>query len=418
MAKIVSLALKDLRLMSRNRGAIFFTFIWPLIMTLMFGFAFGGSGGGEQAKPRVIVVDEDNSDQSRVFAKKLEGSFEISTMAKAEAETAVRRGQRSAYIVIKKGFGAASDRMFYGPSKEVELGVDPGRSAEAGMIEGLLMKHSGEDLQKAFTDPSATNRMVDQALGEMKSDPTGQTAPVQRFLGELKSFVNNPQAQAGGGRGGEQWQPLNVTKTDVARQRVVGPTNAFEITFPQGVVWGLIGCAMTFGISLVSERTHGTFVRLMMAPLSRTQVLAGKGLAAFISIGIVQVMLFVVATAMGVHWTSIPLVASGGFSAAVCFVGFMMLVASLGKTEQTASGAGWAILMPMSMLGGAMVSQFVMPQWMQTIGVISPVRWSIIALEGGVWRGFSLSEMAVPCAILISIGIACFLVGIRGLKEA
>ncbi len=51
------------------------------------------------------------------------------------------------------------------------------------------------------------------------------------------------------------------------------------------------------------------------------------------------------------------------------FVGFMMLVASLGKTEQTAAGAGWAILMPLSMLGGAMVPLFVMPQWMQTVGV-------------------------------------------------
>ena len=49
--------------------------------------------------------------------------------------------------------------------------------------------------------------------------------------------------------------------------------------------------------------------------------------------------------------------ALAGLSAAICFVGFMMLIASLGKTEQTASGAGWAILMPLSMIGGAMGSR-------------------------------------------------------------
>ena len=96
----------------------------------------------------------------------------------------------------------------------------------------------------------------------------------------------------------------------------------------------------------------------------------------------------------------------------------MMLIASLGKTEQTASGAAWAIMMPLSMIGGAMVPQFVMPAWMQSMSVISPIRWSLLAIEGGIWRQFTLSEMVLPCTILISIGIACFVVGTRGLKEA
>ena len=34
-------------------------------------------------------------------------------------------------------------------------------------------------------------------------------------------------------------------------------------------MWGIIGCIMSFAISLVSERVHGTFVRLQMAPLTR-----------------------------------------------------------------------------------------------------------------------------------------------------
>ncbi len=77
-------------------------------------------------------------------------------MARAEAENAVRRGQRSAYIVLTPGFGAASERMFYGKPKQVELGIDPARKAEAGMIEGLLMKHAAEDMQKMFSDPTAS----------------------------------------------------------------------------------------------------------------------------------------------------------------------------------------------------------------------------------------------------------------------
>ena len=50
-------------------------------------------------------------------------------------------------------------------------------------------------------------------------------------------------------------------------------------------------------------------------------------------------MLLGVALGFGVRPSSYAILALAGLSAAICFVGFMMLVASLGKTEQSASGA-------------------------------------------------------------------------------
>ncbi len=417
MSKIISLAIKDLRLMPRNKGGMFFTFAWPIVLMVLFGFAFGGRGAGEgPGKVRIAVVDEDASAGSAAFLKKLEASFDLTPMTRTEAENAVRLGQRSGYIVVVKGFGVAAERMFYGAPKEIELGVDPARIAEAGMIEGLLMKHAAADMQRMFTDPAASTRMADQALARMPADPAAapQVAPVQRFLGELKTFVNTPAAP---GAPQDQWEPLKITSRAAARERREGPDNAFDVTFPQGIVWGLIGCVMTFGISLVTERTHGTLVRLRMAPLTRAQILGGKALACFVSIMLVEVVLLAVAFGFGVRPSSMAMLALAGVSAAVCFVGFMMLVASLGKTEQTASGAGWAILMPLSMLGGAMVPGFVMPQWMQTAGMVSPIRWVILAIEGGIWRQFTLGEMVMPCAILITVGVVCFAAGTRGLRE-
>ena len=417
MKEILALALKDLRLMPRNRGGMFFTFVWPILVTVLFGIMFGGNDDGQQSKVRIAIVDDDHSDGSRAFLTKLEESFELTPMTVADAQDAVRRGQRTGFIIVKRGFGEASNRMFYGNPKEIEIGVDPARQAEAGMIEGLLMKHAAGDMQKMFNDPKASSEMVDKALGDMQLAPPEQVAPVQRFLGELKAFVGTPQAQGVAGSSQGEWQPLKITRQDVARVSD-GPRNPFDITFPQGVIWGLIGCAMSFGISLVTERTHGTLVRLRMAPLTNVQILSGKALSCFTSILLVELMLLGVALAFGVRPTSYAMLALAGVSAAVCFVGFMMLVASLGKTEQTASGAGWAILMPLSMIGGAMVPTFVMPAWVQSISFISPIRWTMLAIEGGVWRNFSLAEMAMPCAVLITVGLACFAIGTRGLREA
>ena len=44
MKQVIVLALKDLRLMPRNRGGMFFTFVWPVLVTVLFGIMFGGNG--------------------------------------------------------------------------------------------------------------------------------------------------------------------------------------------------------------------------------------------------------------------------------------------------------------------------------------------------------------------------------------
>src|SRR5262249_33636869 len=143
-----------------------------------------------------------------------------------------------------------------------------------------------------------------------------------------------------------------------------GPRSGFDVTFPQGVIWGIIGCAMTFGIGIVSERTQGTLVRLQISPLTRFHLLAGKATASFIAILIVECGILLLGRyVFHVVPASWGLLALAGFSSGIAFVGIMMLTSSLGKTEQAAAGAGWAVMMPLAMFGGAMVPLFAMPSW-------------------------------------------------------
>ena len=234
--------------------------------------------------------------------------------------------------------------------------------------------------------------MVDKALGDLRARPAAAPASSRSFLGELKRSSTSLQPAPAGAAGGRELDTAEVTAAAVVRERR-GPANAFEVTFPQGVLWGLIGCVMSFGLSLVSERTHGTLLRLAMAPLSRAQILAGKAAACFVAMLAVQALLYALGVvAFGIRPSSWAMLALGSLCASVAFCGFMMLVAT-GPTEQAASGTAWAILMPMSLVGGGMVPQFVMPAWMSTAGTVSPVRWAILAIEGGLWRKFTLAEM-------------------------
>lgn len=346
MSPLLALAAKDLRVLARVRAGWFFTFVWPLIVAVLFGFVFSGQNPGTTpVTVRIAVVDEDGSDGSRQFIERMEssGHFSVTEASRADAEDAVRRGQRTAFVAIKPGFGQSSQRMFYGDPRRLEIGVDPSRGAETAMVEGLLTKLAMEDVSGLFTDRARSRAMVGEAVKELGPEAeSGVGAGIARFLGELDRFLQqDPPAMPDGGA----WQPLEVTQTAIARQRS-GPPNAFAITFPQGAVWGIVGCVMTFAIGLVSERVRGTFLRLGMAPLTRAQILGGKALACLTAILIVEVALFGIARlAFGVRPTAPISLAVAGLCAGIAFVGFMMMIAGFGRTEQGVAGVGWALLM-------------------------------------------------------------------------
>ena len=311
MRRIMLLALKDLSLLLRLRSGLFFTFVWPVVVAVMFGYVFAGPSQGP-VRLRILVVDEDNSEGSRRFAARLSasGEFDVEQDARASAENLVRLGQRSAFVVIKPGFGEGSTRMFYGEPRRLEIGSDPARSAEAGMIEGLLTKYAMEDMQRIFSEPSASKQLIASALGDIRQAPAAPPTSHRSSTSSraLDTFLGSPLAVDGNAQGPGKWQPIAITKVAVARSEQRRPGNAFQFTFPQGIVWGIIGCVMSFAVSLVTERVRGTFVRLQMAPLTHAQVLGGKALACFVAISILQTMIFTLgAVLFGVTPTSLPL---------------------------------------------------------------------------------------------------------------
>jgi ABC-2 type transport system permease protein len=422
MHATVALALKDLRLLVRQRMALFFTVVWPLVVAVLFGTMFSGSGNAP-SRLKVAFADEDQTAGSRAFASQLEKSKDLDVLRadREQALSLVRHGTRVAAIVLPRGFGEAATRLFYGTSPKVELWIDPSRSAESSMLQGLLFKQGAERVQAVLGDAAASRDMVRRARESLREAPEGDArrAPVGRFLAELDQFL---QTNPGGGAGGtaSAWQPIDVEEKAVVR-RASGPhpTTAFDVTFPQGILWGLISCVMTFGLGIVTERTHGTLLRLQMSPIPRAEVLAGKALACFAAIACVEAALFAIGRLFfGVRPSSWPLLALAGVSAGVGFVGIMMLVSVLGKTEESAAGAGWAAMMPLALLGGGMVPLFVMPAWMVAAGNVSPAKWAVVAFEGAIWRGFSTAEMLLPCAMLVALGAVCFAVGARALRPA
>ncbi len=435
MGRIWTIAIKDLRLLARDKGGLFFALVFPFLMAIFFGtvFSSGGGGGGGGSRIPVALVDEDNSARSREFAQTLMGATELTIttdqadgagarapLSRAAAEDLVRRGAQTAYLVIPKGYGDENVSLFMGSQPEFELGIDPSRGAASAMLEGILTKYAFEGLSKTFQEPDRMRAEMARNLKLVEKDSAVdpmRRALLQGMFGSIDNLMADVEtrgdgAEETGAAGFNGFNPAPIKKIEVA-PREQKKRNAYAWTFPQGLMWGVAGCAATFGISLVSERSKGTLVRLRTAPLSWTQVLAGKGLACLLAILFVGTLLLLTARlAFGVVPSSVPLVALGLVATALCFVGIMMLLSVLGRTEASAAGIGWALILVMMMTGGAAIPVEVMPDWMRQAAGISPVKWGILAIEGGLWRGYSLREMLAPCAILLSVGVVSAVVGV------
>jgi ABC-2 type transport system permease protein len=378
MLAVLTLAMKDLRLLVRDRMALFWVLFFPLMMAFLFGAMFGGGGHHKDdddaaSKIPISLVDAEGSPASADFAKKLESSKDVAVRRAADVAAAKRdvlSGVTVAYVVLSADFEGPG--MFGGKPPRVDLGFAPSRRAESGMLRGILMQTGAEKLQ--------------EAMGTLGAD------------------------------GGVKLEPVHIDAVEVSAKADSDakprPATNWEITFPSSILWGLIGAAATFALSLVRERHSGTFYRLKTAPITRSQILAGKGLACFLSCAFVATLLLSIGIlGLGVRVQNGPGLVLAATCAAICFTGVMMFLSTLGDSEQASSGMAWGIMTMMAMLGGGMVPLFAMPGWMQTASNVSPVKWGILAVEGGIWRGFSMADMARPCGVLVAIGVAGFVGG-------
>jgi ABC-2 type transport system permease protein len=422
MRNIFTIAMKDLLLLWRDKFGMFWVLVFPLMMAIFFGSLMGSMQ--QQSPVRIAIVDEDESDLSKSFNAKLKESSAVEIMElpaatadapspEESARAAVQTGRIAAYVRLRKGFGETG---FIPSAGKVQIGVDPARVVERGLLEGVVMEAAFAPMQDMFTKPAKMKNQASKWLTDLEeakdwpADKQAELAALKTLLQSYGSFadfmddetirtnspmaIGKPQSIPVGGR----------------RDR---PTSGYEISFPQSISWGIFGCVSAFAMSLVTERVFGTYLRLRVSPVTRGEILAGKGLACFLACAFISAFLLALGRIVFDVRVLDPakLVVAIAASSA-CFVGLMMFTSILGRTERAVAGSVWAILMPMAMLGGSMVPQIAMPRWMQTAGSVSPVKWMIRSFEGAIWRDLPWSEMLIASGIMLAMGAVFYVVGL------
>jgi ABC-type multidrug transport system permease subunit len=349
---------KDLRIFVRDRWAMLFAILVPVLVVTIIAEALFHSDSG----PRLLVpvVNEDGGPVASTFMKLLGEHAEVREVSRAEAVHLVRDVNRAAAAIAFPP--QLSKQYLQGRSTEIELLTDPAAGSDLEAIKVLLLLMDKD--AAALADPFSEDKIT---LKE-------------------KNLTGNR---------------LSVTAFE---QNVPG----FSLMFVLMAV--IFGTAM----SMHDERDWGTLPRLLVAPGGFTRLLLGKFGARFV-VGLVQI----VCLFLWGHWMFRVSLGSSPWAflvlaLAVVFatVAVGMLVAGLARTREQTLPLGLTFVMTFSALGGLWWPQSIQPAWMSRIGPAVFTTWAMRGLNDLVLRDRGIGAMTVPVGVLLAYGATTLALGL------
>jgi ABC-2 type transport system permease protein len=184
--------------------------------------------------------------------------------------------------------------------------------------------------------------------------------------------------------------------------------------FIPGIV-GMITLLITMlvtALSVAREREQGTFDQLLVTPLRPVEIVIGKAVPGMV-IGTAEASLIV---AIGVFWFGIPLVGSlvvlytGLALFLLSAVGAGLLISSLAATQQQGLLGAFLFMVPAVILSGFATPIANMPEAVQYVTLLDPLRYFLVVLRKTFLEGVSfdvllpeLWPMALIGAVTLSL---------------
>lgn len=379
--QIFTLAWKDLRIFFKDPGAAALIFLMPFMFMVVMSFALSGSFGSGDSPIRILVANEDRGAGAAAVLGELDAIEAFSVVTEWEGEPLT---QARAEALVAQGKAALA--LVFPPDFSEALGQAPGAEEQNPVT------------VTAIVDPAASVQFVEPVLGT--------------FQGILERSAYTAMAPQGLALPTEL--PVELMRTAPAEMHIEKFPDTYQQNVPGYTIFGIFWIVSLLAESVLREKREGTFRRLLVAPLKRPVMLAGKLLPYYI-INLLQIaIMFGVARVlfgMGLGPSPVGLVAVS-LAAAAAATGMGVLVAALVRTEAQAGGLTVVVLLTLSALGGCFVPRFVMPEWMQAVGVITPHAWALDAYQDLLVRGYGLGEVLPKVGALLGFAACFFGVGV------
>lgn len=384
---MLRIALKDLKLFTKDRKAVLLTYLLPVVLITLFSIAFGGLRNSKPSPQKLLVNDQDSTELSLKTIGELETlkGLAIEMAQHDEAISKVKEGKRLAVLVFHHGF---EDSVNEGRTVPVELIYDAAREVETGILQQALISK----LVGSYSKIAARNKVKRNMQKKYESMDSSAFVNIQESVDE--QFSDNTSD--------EDNSELKLTalepelKENPGIVQSVGGVSVMMLLF---VVAGI-------GSSILQEKEEGTLKRLLCSPLNPYHILSGKLIySVFISLTQLIVMFVYTWLVFGLNiFLDIPSLLAMLLATAIACASFGIFLASICSTRKQVDSLSVIVILIMSAIGGSMMPLFMMPQFMQKLAVISVNYWAINGFYDIFWRHLPFMKVMHNVGVLIGMG--------------
>lgn len=369
---LASLIRKEFLLIRRDRRMLGLSIAAPVLQVLLLGYAATTDIRGS----RLIVADLDRTPASREFVRAFTSTEYFVQAASVDdygaVDDAILRGEAAAALLIPPRFG---DRLASGRPAEVQLILDGTDANTANVLLGYATQIAG-----SFSRAVRPEIVVRAGAGGVAGSP-GAGPSIPSIPGSIRP------------------EPRVWFNPDLKSQH-------FMVPGVVALVLMIITMTLT-SLAFVKEKEMGTLEQLLVAPLRPWHLILGK-LIPFVIMGFVSVSIILT---FAMLWFGVPM--RGSFAALFGLSGLFILttlglglfISTIAKSQQQAMLiAQFFFFLPFTFLGGFAFPIANMPEPIQWLTFLIPLRHFLEILRGIFLKGAGPAELWFQALMLAAIG--------------
>jgi ABC-2 type transport system permease protein len=346
----------------------------PILQMLIFGYA----ATYEIHHVPTVVLDLDHSQESRELVSRFTSSpyFDVQRQLSSSSELRdlIDRGKATVGLEIDAGF---AQKLRKGQTAPLQVIVDATNSNTALIASSYITQ-----IALGFAKDSQQDRIFRIAPQLVEQIPSAELEQRPWYNPELSS----------------RW------------------------FFVPGVIGSLtVVLVITLtAFAVVREREIGTLEQIMVTPIRPAEFILGKTVPFFL-IGALDVALI---AAVGTLWFQVPfrgnpaVLLAGAALFLICMLGVGLLISTISSTQQQALVTAFFFIMPAITFSGFGFPISTMPQWLQYLTYVSPLRYFLVVLRGTYLKGVGMEILWPQMAAMAGLGVCLLTIAILRFHKA
>ncbi len=395
---ILNIALKDLKVIFRDRKALAIMLVMPAVIMLILGSALGPMFESTLIidKFMIAVVDKDGSLNSQRFYQdflrgEMSDMFETFVVDEEKANEMLRKEIVPSIIVIPEEFGINISN-----NSPVQIEV---RSSAGESFKTSIVKSVAEGYANGYSRYNAVSVALEEILKDkldMIEKPISGLSDRDALMIDLQGKLENSF--------------IDFNEDNQEKNKIV--TGMQYYCAGMLVMFVLFGAGM--GVKhMTEERENRTLGRLMTTRAGKASVLAGKFLGLML-ITFTQALILILFTAIvyRVNWGGSVLgVLAVTISCTFTASGLGMMIAAITKTMKAAEGISQLVVQLFTILGGGMIPIYIMPDAVKTMSKVTLNWWAVNGYYD-LMLGSSFVAVLPYCAVMVLMGILYLGIGV------